>query len=115
MTTKERKEFIVGLRQLAKLLETWPELPTPPELYCTAYLTGDEFRAAQQHLGSYTKEPHGDIYGIERKLPGKVVYRLITARENVCAKRVVGTRIMPEHTEEIVEWDCGAILDQAAG
>lgn len=113
MTTDEqrRKDFIAGLVNLAAFLKSRPELPVPLNLWATVYLTADEFRDAQQHMGSYIKSPLDDIYGIEKHFPGKVAYRLITARANVCTKRVVGTRTIPERTEELVEWDCGSILE----
>lgn len=48
-----------------------------------------------------------------------VCVKAVCDRAKVCERRVVGTkdiaeRVIPAHTEEIVEWDCGSLLEKAA-
>ena len=108
MTTEEqrRHDFIEGLRDLTEFLVSRPELQVPHDLYCTVVCSGDEFRAACRLMQSYAKAPLGNIYGAEKTFSGGITYRAITARENVCERKVVGTRTIPAHTEDVVEWDC---------
>jgi hypothetical protein len=59
-----------------------------------------------------------DLLKIHRDF-GPITLEYVFFRDQVCTKRVVGTKVIPaklipERIEEIVEWDCGEPLLQSA-
>jgi hypothetical protein len=83
----------------------------------------EEYKAA----GAGDKEFTNDYvnYNVEL-IPKKLTLNFCTPRGNVCKKRVVGTkevpefyiagtagRVIPAHTEEVIEWDCPESLLKA--
>jgi hypothetical protein len=83
----------------------------------------EEYKAA----GAGDKKFTNDLvyYNVEL-IPNKLTLNFYTLRDNVCKKRVVGTRtvpefilkgtastVIPEHEEEIIEWDCPESLLKA--
>lgn len=80
---------------------------------------------AVRAMGNGAKRELGDDLHVEREF-GPFVLSAYTARENVCERVVVGTKVIPEtvipardetvieeHVEEIVEWKCAPILAPA--
>lgn len=63
------------------------------------------------------KKQYGDAIFIASHAFGAAVWaQVLCDRDTVCKRRVVGTkhipeRIVPAHTEEVVEWDCKPILN----
>lgn len=127
----ERFATAAGLRQLADLLEDEPEseLPYSVAVYHSVYgwrlpegttERSELRRLARQLGGRWEKGALGESFTLTRKLGGRVEYRLSTAREAVCEKRVVGQHYVekPDYTyapthrvlEDIVEWDCPEVL-----
>jgi len=118
-------QFTDMLRNLADFYETHPKAPIPFDFkygWLNAYLPGgDEGRAILQSLGSFRKVFEDDYFRAEVQV-GEMTLRFSTRRENICVRKVVGTKIVaetvipssytpetviPAHEEEIVEWDCG--------
>ena len=111
---------------LAKYYATHPDAPVP-YLAHTEYVwisgTPEEYKA----IGAGEKEySDNNFFFAVELIPDVLTLKFATNRENVCAKRVVGTRIVPEHilpgipsqiiaehTEEIIEWDCPESLLKA--
>lgn len=127
-------EFVKSLRLLADWYEQHPELPLPYELGNPMFVflygkTEDRVKEILREIGSFEKvfdEPSkGDFSAV--KTIGEFKLKFHTSREMVCTPRVVGTRLVERevipaqpkrvieaHEEEIVEWDCHPILEQAA-
>lgn len=117
MPNDERAQLIQGLRDLADFLEARPDLPAPaaPRFDIWAKSRA-EFTAYVRQLGKSTKHAT-DPYMWFRREFGPVALDVVAHREKVCTKRVVGVeevpeRTIPAHTREIVEWDCGPILER---
>ena len=124
MTTPER------LRALADWFEVHPDAPLPYSLaegskfFCGLSWDKDEAKQQLRSLGSFEKEYQDNDFHANVNVAGfTIVY--YASRDNVCTKRVVGTREVPRevipshytpekiieaHSEEVVEWDCRAIL-----
>jgi hypothetical protein len=76
-------------------------------------------------LGKATKQIRFSDFELVKEFGSLVELRYETNRENVCIKRVVGTKEVPKRrvvevpgetdTEEIVEWDCPPSLLSIGG
>lgn len=118
-----RDEFIRGLRQLADLYESRPELDMPSYLPRWWIFTTEpeDFVRNVQAFGNGRKEfLKNDIeFHPDVVLPIAVNCR----REKLCERKVVGSRHVPEkvipaqvipaHDEDVVEWDCKPVLAKA--
>lgn len=111
------------LRSLADIYEAYPDLDWPDfwswskEIHI--YLSKDP-KAVLRTIGSFEKKYQGDSFEARKPL-GDQTLVLKTRRAAVCEKIVVGIREVPEtvepsyytaervipaHTEEIIEWKC---------
>lgn len=136
-----RSEYISGLRKLADLLETQPDLPLPfdggaennASTRITFYLLGDPrdvfVQAARALPGPLDKEVSGDTYRVVAHLDGLHV-QVVAYREDVCERVVTGTRevtkTVPDpmvtvpvvevtETVEDVRWVCSPLLASEQG
>jgi hypothetical protein len=128
------------LRAVADLIDAHPDLPTPTVF---AYRDGavdvawqlmndeatkDDQRTAAQRIlreigGKWTKSAWDERFDFEQKRDNGLTLQILTHREQVCTRRVVGTETVtipaveakPERTEEreVVEWDCDPVLTEA--
>jgi hypothetical protein len=116
-------EFADGLRQIASFFEKHEELPLPDGMsgnWFSFYDWGSNGKElivnAARAFGTCDKETGGQTcYGV-RKDFGAFTVRFLSAKEQVCTKKVIGTRHVEEyfepgrvisaHDEEIVEWEC---------
>ena len=121
-----QEKAVTYFTALAKYYATHPAAPVP-HLAQTEYIwisgTPEEYKA----VGAGEKEySDNNFFFAVELIPDVLTLKFATNRENVCAKRVVGTRIVPEqilqgtpsqviaeHTEEIIEWDCPESLLKA--
>lgn len=115
--------FTEGLRRLADLLDA-TDSTTPYDNYRHLIVcsTRDELVQTVRRLGGrWDKDEKPDHwFGMTRQLGGRVSIYAYVAREQVCEKRVVGTKTvlvpaddapMVEVEREIVEWVCpGSLL-----
>jgi hypothetical protein len=110
----ERQALIQGLRDFADFLESNEGVPTPCGSGFDAFVqTKEELAAAARAIGNSTKEVLNQWYYLHKAF-GPVRYDVNIAREKVCVKKVIGTKTVPQHTEEIVEWECSdSILGEA--
>lgn len=140
--TEERKGFVKALRRLSSLMERNPELPDITGYWdygdkefvisLDSYRMGDEeavrermqeiVRVLRRSFSQVEKDYSGSYF--ELKVPLSETHVLVVRcdREEVCERRVVGTRLetVPKYetvqrgTEtklvEDVEWDCEPIL-----
>ena len=117
-----RRAYADGLRAIAAWFETHPEVPLPDSqrVDVASLNTKEEAASVARALGACDKIYDGTLFRLERRFGGTTL-RFLFWRDQVCERRVVSTkqvpaRLVPAHTEEIVEWDCHPLLasDQAA-
>jgi len=116
-------EFVSGLRALADYYERHSELPLPDfgisgEVQIFDVNGKDEMAKIAGIFGNCEKE-YDWMFRLKKKL-GPFTLCAIDYKDQICTKRVVGTRqvekrvptefAMVTETEEIVEWDCGPLL-----
>lgn len=146
---EERAHMVKALRHLGFLLEAHPELPVPEtfwnfgvprfEIKLAGYKTAEEEATVKEQLqaivkalrksyfkGKLTKDYSGKQFKLTAPLSPTVELVVIADREEVCTKRVLGTRVVNEPVYETVqtgtkptvvedvEWDCDPILAGAA-
>lgn len=123
----DRQKMINGLRHIADALENNPLLPVP---YFGAGVTSvdglaEMMAAGRAYGGFWKKETAGDEFQLRRQYASGLDLLIFTARENVCTRIVVGTKVvpastlpardevhLPERVEEIVEWHCPPSLSE---
>lgn len=105
------KEYALALRQIADWYEAHPDAPFSPNIYVGGVHESREQAAdLARALGSCRKEHHETTFHLVRDFGG-VELTFSFWRATVCDRVVVGTkeipeRIVPAHTEELVEWQC---------
>lgn len=129
----ERAEYCAGLRGLAELLETHPDIPLPytGDLSPLSWIlaSGDDQRAilaaiARALPGKVDKRVRGDAFDLHGSIRGLRV-GVIADRDEVCVRKVVGTeqvtRTIPDPSVEVpmvevtetvdrIEWECTPLL-----
>jgi|SRR5215831_19492228 len=123
-----REEIIAGLREMADWLEATPEAPVSswmaPMVWCPSP-SKESLVALAKAAGGISKKYQNNTFELRKDFAGGVFYLADTRRENVCTKRVVGTKKVEvqdpqllaevpkiEVDEDIVEWDCHPLLQQ---
>jgi hypothetical protein len=132
MKYSERDDLVAGLRELADYLETSDGVKLPQMNFYGStwiykygtdedgntdysktddFLTRQEMRKLAKALAPCEKDYSNHSFNLKRKFGKYVSVTLNTSRENVCERKVVGTKeieaqIIPARTEEIVEWEC---------
>ena len=116
---KARTEFCDALVEIAEFLESNHDVPLPIYVSMDAFVPGaSELAVVAKALGHAEKCTVGKNWFVVRRKFGPISMEINTARENVCRRIVTGTRVVPavtvpEHVEEIVEWDCPPSLLEA--
>jgi len=119
MTTLE--QTVNNLRTLADWFEKHPDVPIPwafmGESVFYRSLTDDPDERSKEirAIGSANKVFQNNEFHLEVKI-GNYTLIFWTSRENVCTKKIVGQKliekriepekVIPEHYEDIVEWEC---------
>jgi hypothetical protein len=107
------------LRALANWFDEHPEAPVPYDLRKNStfrsYTYNDRIKDVIRNIGAFRKVYDGDYFNAIVDV-ADVHIEYYTSRSNVCTRRVVGTKYVPEqvipehvieaHEEEVVEWDC---------
>jgi hypothetical protein len=126
------REFISGLRELAAMYESHPELAVPDgktfNLFCFAHSDRERAEAKERvrevarAFGSAAKSYDDGYFNLKKQFSGGIVLEITTNRDAVCERVVVGTKIepareipaqsIPEHEVEVVEWRCASILSE---
>lgn len=121
-------EYANGLRLLADWIESNPDITLPSnEFSIWSYHSKEEAAKVMLALKPCDKLYNGDIFYIKRNF-GAVTLRFVFSRSSVCTRKIVGTRvvpekiepaveakeeeIIPEHEENIYEWECEPILEE---
>ncbi len=119
MPTDARQEFIYGLRNIANALEENADMPIP---YVSIYQRVEEaselLAIVKGYGGQWQKSTDSADFNMLREFGG-IKFMVYVSREKVCKRIVVGKKvvpesiqpateekIIPEHEEEIVQWDC---------
>ena len=115
---EQRRQLVTGLRRLATFLEDNPQLDNPSDSYglnMTSWFSNkEEFLNTIRQLKKApvgVKDFGGPNVAVVYEFSAAVKYYICTSRENICIKKVNGTRAVPaitypSHIEEIVEWEC---------
>lgn len=126
--TDKRLAYIMGLRELALFLMWHPEVKLPSTTEINIFgATQAELIAGARAFGQSEKIYSNDYFTLRKAFPGGIHLDFFCDRAKVCERRVVGQRtvpehvipaqaetVVPEHVEDIVEWDCVPLLDHAA-
>ena len=123
----EHTEYVAGLRELANWIEAHPTICLPNETI-SVYGVNEREEAAEilRELKPCAKEYSDQMFYIKRAF-GPITLSFVFYRDRVCKARVVGKKevpevresaktieipekIVPAHTVDIIEWDCGEPL-----
>lgn len=103
---ERRTAVIQGLRDLADYLDQRQDVPAPYSVHAgVALWTKEQLTKAARSMGGAHKDYSDKFFSLQRTF-GPVTFEVFINREEVCEKTVIGTRVVPEHTEEIVQWNC---------
>ena len=117
------KEYAEGLRLLADWFEAHPDMKHPSETFSVwEFNTKDEAAQCLREMSPCEKKYNNSLFEVSKSF-GMITLRYIFSRDTVCTRKVVGTKvipehiepakeeeIIPEHEEEIYEWECNPIL-----
>ncbi len=136
MNTQERTALIQGMRDCADWLEQSPQFNIAYYASVDVQLQLKSYDDGQNQLANFARSGHieKDVIGAAPNESIRLTKRFgpyvkawdAVNRVEVCERVVVGTRIVeaspeyviparPQHEEEIIEWKCGSILEQAGG
>ena len=129
----DRINTIQGLRDMADWLERNPQALLGPSRWNGIYVSfygaeKEQILALASTAGGIAKNYYGSSFELVQKF-GPVTYSMGGKRDDVCTKKVVGTKTvqkedpdvrrerlkdipMIEVEEEIVEWECHSLLAQ---
>jgi hypothetical protein len=114
MPKATRQQFISGLLELAKFLETHPNAPLPYGLHATVFCTEAEGRVARKGMYGWSKDADGSYLTYTQSFTEDDVYAGVEynimvnkAETSTCREVVVGTRHVEAYDEEITQWVCG--------
>ena len=120
-------DILRDLQGLIDFLGTHPELPRPTGVGIGVYdFVKENLEEAQKvarSLGNFTKDTDETFFRLTKTF-GKVSIKYVFYRQDICTKRVIGTKkktiIVPhpdakmvekEVETEIIEWDCPSLLE----
>jgi hypothetical protein len=118
MQKTENQQAIENLEAIINWLKEHPNAPVPSSLLygkfiCNLSTDKKKFADEIRSIGSFKKE-----FTVKT---GTIALEFYTSRKNVCTKRVVGQKLIPEqripekiepeHYVDLVEWDCDPILE----
>jgi len=104
-------DYARGLRAIADWYEAHPDIPVPHTSEIGVYgveETREEAARIALALAPCRKEHDEGAFRLARDFDG-LTLKFVFARSAVCARRVVGYRVIPawpERVVEVVEWDC---------
>lgn len=120
-----QQEFIEGLRELAAWYENHPNAPVPNSYAMDMTVTN--FTAKPEEIRAIGKgvKDYDDVWFRYIVTGERFKLQFLEYRSQVCTKKVVGTKLVPEqvieaceaqvipaHEEEVFEWECpGSLLN----
>ena len=114
-------DFAADLRKVADFYDAHPDFPLPTTpLTIDISVKAAEMKAAARSVPRFDKTSGTYFFALNYKFGG-ITLDLFTNRDNICIRRVVGTKMVEtevvektrtEQKEvEIVEWDCPTLLN----
>ena len=112
----DTKDFAASLRTLALWYDEHPDAPVSdaPSMCVSVHDDKAEVVRLARMLAPCDKRFETSTFALTRR-SGGIELSFLFWRSTVCEKHVVGTKVVPaqpERTVEIVEWDCGSILEE---
>lgn len=125
-----RRQFIEGLRAVARFYEDHPEAwYDGVHLTLNMYIWGRQAREilarSVRAFGSCTKTYDGTNMTVSKKFSDQVTLSFFAPRAKVCRRVILGTRILPARTvpassevhlpattEQVVAWRCDPLLQK---
>lgn len=109
----ENKEYADSLRMIADWFEAHPDMPLPyqaDEIDIFAVHSREQMENVARQFGSCEKEYSEGLFMLKKKI-GEITLRAVANRNEVCKRKVVGAKLVPEqvipaHNVDIVEWEC---------
>jgi hypothetical protein len=119
--SEERALYVAGLREIADFYDAHPEVPTPSDGHNNyAVNTDEDARKLAKALGTFKKEYSEDMFTMSKTF-GSIQAKFVFYRKAICKAKVVGVKTIeaqfvpaytvPARTVDIIEWDCGSLLD----
>jgi hypothetical protein len=120
---REHTDYANGLREIADWIEAHPEVEIPENnISCYTMNTKADASRVLRSMSPCKKEYSSELFQIKRKF-GPITLSYVMYRKAVCVAKVVGKKVVPEtrepartieipekvtpeHTEDIIEWDC---------
>src|ERR1019366_185037 len=107
------KEYANSLRLVADWFEAHPEVEPPhdaEEIALYNVHTRAEMETVARNMGTCEKEYTDGYFKLRKKFEG-ITLVAVASREQVCKRKVVGAKLVPEqviaaHNVDIVEWEC---------
>ena len=118
----ERQDFIDGLRELADIYERKPWLEVPYS--STMWIFTHEAETFVQQIAAFGNGAKKYVGEDIEFIPNIILdLKVNCKREQICERKVIGKKlvqekhiaaqVIPEHEEEIVEWECRPVLAAA--
>ena len=123
------KEYADSLRLIAKFFEDNQQIDLPHDAHLMGYYAAnskEQLAAIIRAFGGPCQKKYGVSFSTSFDLDlqfGSITMRITAERSTVCRPMVVGKKkvkevvvpareekILPEHEEDIVEWQCGESL-----
>ena len=113
MSQMTHSQYASSLRMIADWFEAHPEVPLPHDAAEFGLFTVHDREGMEKVariFGSCEKEYTEGFFKLKKKF-GEIEMRVIASRDQVCKRKVVGVKLVPEvtipaHNKDIVEWEC---------
>lgn len=107
-------EYADSLRKIAAWFEAHPEVKLPHDAHEVNLFnihTREEMEKTARIFGSCEKEYTDTGLFMLKKKFGQITLRAVAHRDQVCKRKVVGAKLVPEqvipaHNVDVVEWEC---------
>jgi hypothetical protein len=108
-----RDEFVKSLLEMAWFYEGHPDMPLPSQQ--TFYVWGANIKEVPKvalQMAPCSKEYTDSFFNMTKKFGERIILQYTLARDSVCKRVQVGTRLVPEqvipaYEQPVYEWDCG--------
>lgn len=106
-------EYAESLRLVADWFESHPEVRPPHdanEINLYNVHTRADMETVARNMGSCEKEYTDGFFKLKKQF-GAIQLVAVASRDNVCNRKIVGAKLVPEqiipaHNVDIVEWEC---------
>lgn len=107
------QEYADSLRLIADWFEAHTEVAPPHDadlIHLYNVHTREDMERVARNFGSCEKDYDDGYFRLKKKF-GEITVEAVASRDQVCKKKIVGARVVPEqvipsYVQEIVEWEC---------